>query len=121
MICAKLFLKKLSFILGPQGKTCNKDLVMSGTKWPSNDTTDLTVWAPLTCPLENECLNHRHNCETNQDCIDLPDGFMCRCKIGYEIDPRLVLIWCFKTVSKFDPIYSLTRVKRLTLENLFGI
>ena len=42
-----------------------------------------SVWAPAICPLENECLNKKHNCDTKEDCIDQEFGFICKCKQGY--------------------------------------
>ncbi|XP_078380393.1 multiple epidermal growth factor-like domains protein 8 isoform X1 [Oculina patagonica] len=43
------------------------------------------VWASTLCPLENECLNGRHNCNlTTQVCVDLPHSFKCVCRPGYS-------------------------------------
>ena len=43
------------------------------------------VWASTLCPLENECLNGRHNCDmTTQICEDRPESFECVCKPGYN-------------------------------------
>ncbi|CAG2100157.1 unnamed protein product [Medioppia subpectinata] len=44
-------------------------------------------WAYLQRPKENECLNGHNTCdERHEECIDLEDGFTCRCKPGYVID-----------------------------------
>eukprot|EP00794_Sanderia_malayensis_P010746 gene10746-11897_t len=42
-----------------------------------------STWAPAVCPLENECLNGRHNCKSVEECIDLDIGYICKCKAGY--------------------------------------
>ena len=34
----------------------------------------------------NECARETHNCSKNADCIDLPQGFACKCKDGYSGD-----------------------------------
>eukprot|EP00795_Rhopilema_esculentum_P016542 gene16542-7966_t len=47
-----------------------------------------SIWAPVLCPLENECMNRRHNCTMNEVCVDLEYGFHCKCKPGYKRDNR---------------------------------
>ncbi|KAM4703377.1 multiple epidermal growth factor-like domains protein 8 [Rhinophrynus dorsalis] len=43
-------------------------------------------WAFMSCPPENECLNHHHDCNETQNCSDLPQGFQCTCKKGYTLN-----------------------------------
>ncbi|XP_042082946.1 multiple epidermal growth factor-like domains protein 8 [Haplochromis burtoni] len=40
-------------------------------------------WSFLHCPEEDECANGHHNCNSTQDCHDLPQGYHCTCKQGY--------------------------------------
>uniref|UniRef100_S4RXC7 EGF-like domain-containing protein n=1 Tax=Petromyzon marinus TaxID=7757 RepID=S4RXC7_PETMA len=40
-------------------------------------------WAYEACPAENECLNGHNSCNASEDCVDLPHGFECNCKLGY--------------------------------------
>jgi hypothetical protein len=36
---------------------------------------------------ENECLSGRYTChEPNEECVDLEDGFMCKCVDGYIME-----------------------------------
>lgn len=49
----------------------------------SNSSSKYT-WAYALCPLENECLNGHHDCGEYEDCTDLPNGFSCTCKPGYN-------------------------------------
>ncbi|XP_062321572.1 multiple epidermal growth factor-like domains protein 8 [Osmerus eperlanus] len=40
-------------------------------------------WSFLFCPEEDECANGHHDCNSTQDCHDLPQGYHCTCKHGY--------------------------------------
>lgn len=40
-------------------------------------------WSFLHCPEEDECANGHHNCNSTQDCHNLPEGYHCTCKRGY--------------------------------------
>ena len=41
-------------------------------------------WNFMTCPPENECLNSHHNCSKKSEvCVDLENGFFCKCAPGY--------------------------------------
>ena len=40
-------------------------------------------WSFLLCPEEDECANGHHDCNSTQDCHDLPEGYHCTCKHGY--------------------------------------
>lgn len=39
-----------------------------------------------SCTGANECAQQTHNCDQNADCTDLPTGFTCKCKEGFEGD-----------------------------------
>ena len=69
-------LLRCSSLKGPLLETCEG----------RNATNHLShVWASTLCPLENECLNGRHNCNmTTQVCVDVPESFKCVCKPGYN-------------------------------------
>ncbi len=71
--------------LGPKTGACSK----SGPK--TSNSSIYSVWTPALCPLENECLNGRHNCKVAEDCIDLEQGFTCRCRTGYRLNSRWAL------------------------------
>ncbi|EDO43458.1 predicted protein, partial [Nematostella vectensis] len=68
---------------------CMEGSLTGPQKTNYNVTTHITtpaapIWASLLCPLENECLNGRHNCSALQNCVDTPEFFRCVCKPGYE-------------------------------------
>ena len=69
-----LLLCNIFLFSGAQAGICNIENVNNTSK----------IWAPAICPLENECLNKKHNCVTHEDCIDQEIGFLCKCKQGYE-------------------------------------
>lgn len=55
----------------------------------STNISDLTsinlTWNYVKCPPENECLNQHHSCDKDSEiCVDLPDGYMCKCGKGYN-------------------------------------
>lgn len=33
--------------------------------------------------LVNECLENKHQCSPNADCIDTPESYQCKCQNGY--------------------------------------
>nr|XP_023015346.1 multiple epidermal growth factor-like domains protein 8 [Leptinotarsa decemlineata] len=42
-------------------------------------------WHYVKCPPENECNNGHHSCvEESEICVDLEEGFECRCGPGYK-------------------------------------
>lgn len=42
-------------------------------------------WHYVKCPKENECSNGHHNCAKDSEiCVDLDDGYECRCGDGYK-------------------------------------
>nr|CAI5852919.1 unnamed protein product [Callosobruchus analis] len=50
-----------------------------------NDMNVSYSWHYVKCPPENECLNGHHSCaEESEICVDLDDGFECRCGAGYK-------------------------------------
>ncbi|XP_066249619.1 multiple epidermal growth factor-like domains protein 8 isoform X2 [Euwallacea similis] len=45
-------------------------------------------WHYVKCPKENECLNGHHNCaDESEICVDLDDGYECKCGEGYKAGP----------------------------------
>ncbi|ERL93621.1 hypothetical protein D910_10909, partial [Dendroctonus ponderosae] len=42
-------------------------------------------WHYVKCPKENECQNGHHSCADEAEiCVDLDDGFECKCGEGYK-------------------------------------
>uniref|UniRef100_A0AAX7TXQ6 Multiple EGF-like-domains 8 n=1 Tax=Astatotilapia calliptera TaxID=8154 RepID=A0AAX7TXQ6_ASTCA len=59
--------------------------LQGGLDGENNGVCPLTnsSWSFLHCPEEDECANGHHNCNSTQDCHDLPQGYHCTCKQGY--------------------------------------
>ncbi|KAJ8956844.1 hypothetical protein NQ318_014258 [Aromia moschata] len=51
--------------------------------------TNITyTWHYVKCPPENECANNHHSCAKESEiCVDLDEGFQCRCGHGYKPGP----------------------------------
>lgn len=46
-------------------------------------------WNYVSCPPENECINGHHTCSLESEvCVDLDEGFTCRCGSGYRAGPN---------------------------------
>lgn len=48
-------------------------------------TNSTYSWNYVRCPPENECINGHHTCAIESEiCVDLEEGFECRCGSGYK-------------------------------------
>ena len=81
--------ERKSYLLAVDGHPLMLSVLGSRTGVCSYGNINATsIWAPVLCPLENECMNGRHNCTINEVCVDLEYGFHCKCKPGYKRDNR---------------------------------
>lgn len=51
----------------------------------SAETNNTYSWDYVKCPPENECENNHHTCAADSElCVDLEEGFECKCGPGYK-------------------------------------
>ncbi|KAI2804306.1 Multiple epidermal growth factor-like domains protein 8 [Blomia tropicalis] len=70
-----------------EGENYDKLVELVKTKPFYNASINFAIkWHYLYLPRENECKNGHHTCDhISQECVDLEDGFMCRCKSGFKM------------------------------------
>ncbi|XP_072325193.1 multiple epidermal growth factor-like domains protein 8 isoform X2 [Scyliorhinus torazame] len=74
-----------------RGLNGNGRCIQGGLNGPQDDGNQSCpdtdgIWAFMSCPPENECLNGHHNCDDTQNCTDKLLGFECICRNGYMHD-----------------------------------
>ncbi|XP_074030037.1 multiple EGF like domains 8 isoform X1 [Leptinotarsa decemlineata] len=74
----------------PMSGTCDEVYFETNHKLLEKDESLLNIsityeWHYVKCPPENECNNGHHSCvEESEICVDLEEGFECRCGPGYK-------------------------------------
>ncbi|XP_078064437.1 multiple epidermal growth factor-like domains protein 8 [Mustelus asterias] len=74
-----------------RGLNGNGRCIQGGLNGPQDDGKQSCpasdgIWAFMSCPPENECLNGHHDCDDTQNCTDKLQGFECICRNGYMQD-----------------------------------
>lgn len=90
---------------------CTEGSLESPSEYPAASTCDIIyashlqldtvnpnetfTWNYIRCPMENECINQHHNCNTKSEkCVDLAFGYECVCGEGYKLDGNKCIPIC---------------------------